>query len=72
MKSTCISRDGISTKEWDGTSDTNGDGQLSFKEDAWTTSSIGRSGVTVYENNYSGNVITSFTTRNACYIPNKP
>lgn len=72
MKSICVARDGIVTKEWDGMTDTNGDGQVDFKNDAWKTSEIGRSGVVVYENNDSGNVISSFTTRNACYIPNKP
>lgn len=55
-KSFTISPQGMVAKDWDGTTDTNGDGQLTFKGDGWKNYEINPTGLYYYNQDGSVNV----------------
>lgn len=55
-KAFTISPKGLVAKDWDGVTDTNGDGQLNFKGDGWKNYEINPTGLYYYNQDGSVNV----------------
>ena len=55
-KSFTISPQGMVARDWDGTTDTNGDGQLTFKGDGWKNYEINPTGLYYYNRDGTANV----------------
>ena len=55
-KSFSITPAGMFAKDWDGVTDTNNDGKLSFKEDGWKDFEIKPSGIYFYNRDGTTNV----------------
>lgn len=55
-KSFTVNSKGLVARDWDGMSDTNNDGKLSFKEDAWKNYEITPAGITYYNRDGTANV----------------
>jgi hypothetical protein len=63
-KAFMISPKGMIAKDWDGVTDSNGDGNLKFKSDGWKNYEINPSGLYYY--NQDGSVNVEVTVEGTC------